>query len=346
VTPLSDSATAAAARDPEAGHRKSDALESPDVARLASIAIVLALLGGTAVAFAVTERLKLERSPIAAPEIDKVFSPVCACARAEARVAFRLREPDTISLAILDAEGNTVRRLVSSARRTAGPFATSWDGRDDAGAVVPEGSYRPRLDLRRDRRTIVLPNPIRVDTTRPRVRFLGLRPEDGFSPDGDGRNDRVSVRYAVNERANGLLFVDGRRVVRTRWKPLDGRMDWYGLLDGRPLPAGVYRISVGAEDLAGNLAERTDPVAVEIRYIELARRMLTAQVRTRFGVRVFTDARSFRWRFAGGTGVAEPGLLVLRAPRRPARYALFVSANRHGARATVRVVARPARRAG
>jgi hypothetical protein len=316
------------------------------VARVASIAIVLALLGGTAVAFAVTERLKLERSPIAAPEIDKVFSPVCACERARAGLAFRLREPDTISLAIVDAEGRVVRRLVESQARRAGRFETRWDGRDDAGALVPQGSYRPRLELRRDRRTIVLPNPIRVDTTRPRVRLGAVGPRGGFSPDGDGRNDRLIVRYAVNERAHGLLFVDGRRVVRTRFKPLDGRLEWYGRIGGRPLPAGTYRIEAGAEDVAGNLARRVGPVEIAIRYVTLGRSTLRATARTRFGVRVSTDARRFRWRFAGREGVARPGLLVLRAPRRAGRYTLFVTVNEHGARARVQVVARPARRAG
>jgi hypothetical protein len=321
-------------------------LESATVARIASIVIVLALLCGTAVAFAVTERLKLERSPIAGPEIDKVISPVCACEGAEARIAFRLREPDTISLKIVDAEGRVVRQLVESERRGAGEFATTWDGRDDAGTLVPEASYRPRLDLKRDRRTIILPNPIRIDTTRPRIRLVDLRPEHAFSPDGDGRNDRLSVRYAVNEQAHGLLFVDGRRLVRTRWKPLEGRMDWFGIVHGRSLPAGVYRVQIGAEDVAGNLSERTTPVTVEIRYISLARRAISVRARTRFGIRVSTDARSFRWRFAGGSGVARPGLLVLRAPRKAGRYVLFVSTDGHGARARVRVVARAGRRTG
>jgi flagellar hook capping protein FlgD len=321
-------------------------LESTPVARIASIVIVLALLGGTAVAFAVTERLKLERSPIAGPEIDKVFSPVCGCDTAEAQIAFRLRERDRISLAIVDAEGRVVRHLVDGEQRAAGRFATAWDGRDDAGALVPEASYRPRLDLRRDRRTIVLPNPIRVDTTRPRVRLVDLRPEGGFSPDGDGRNDRLTVRYAVNERAHGLLFVGGRRLVRTRFKPFEGRMEWFGIVNGRSLPAGVYPIQIGAEDVAGNLARRTAAVAVEIRYISLARGAMSVRARTRFGIRVSSDARSFRWRFAGGTGAARPGLLVLRAPRRPGRYTLFVSANGHGAQARVQVIARASRRTG
>ena len=51
-----------------------------------------------------------------------------------------------------------------------------------------------------------------------------------------------------------------------------------------------------------------------------------------------TDAPTFRWRFAGRTGVGKPGLLVLRAPK-AGRYKLFVDANGHAARADV--VVRP-----
>lgn len=311
--------------------------------RLAPTLVVLVLLVATALAFGAAERLKLERSPIAAPEIDKVFSPVCDCDSDRARIGFRLRRRDTISLAIVDLEGRIVRRLADSARVAAGPFVRTWDGRDEAGELVPQGIYRPRLRLARGRRTIILPNPIRVDTKPPSVMRIDVEPE-GFSPDGDGRNDRLTVSYAVSEPANALLFVNGRRQVRTRFRPLAGQLPWFGIADGRPLPAGRYRIALAAEDVAGNVGPRTEAELVTIRYISLARDRLRARARTRFGVRVTTDARAFRWRFAGGTGAAPSGLLVLRAPRRPGRYTLFVSANRHGTFARVLVIPRAGRR--
>ena len=118
------------------------------MARLLPIALVVALLVGTAAAFAVTERLKLVRSPIAAPEIDRVFSPVCDCERDEAAIAFRLREADRVDLAIVDGDGDVVRTLVRSRSAPVGRLEASWDGRDDAGNVVPEGAYRPRVHLR------------------------------------------------------------------------------------------------------------------------------------------------------------------------------------------------------
>ena len=308
------------------------------MARLAPTVLVLALLAATAVAFGVTERLKLEQPPIAGPSVTKVFSPVCDCDEEEATIAFRLRERDTISVSVVDEDGDVVRRLVERERMSAGRFETTWDGRDDAGDIVGEGTYRPRLRFESDRRVIVLRNPIRVDTTPPRVLQVEPRPAR-FSPDRDGRNDKLSVRYRFSERAHGLLFLGEQRVVRTKRQRPDDKLDWHGRVDNRSLRAGTYTFTLAAEDLAGNISDgRT--FTVTIRYVELARSEIRAQARTRFGVRVRTDAAGVRWRFAGGTGRARPGLLVLRAPRRPGRYTLFVEANGHADRAEVRVVAR------
>jgi hypothetical protein len=311
------------------------------MARVAPTVLVLALLAATAVAFGVTERLKLEQPPIAGPEVTKVFSPVCDCDEEEARIAFRLRERDTISVAIVDEEGDVVRRLVERERMAAGRFETVWDGRDETGDIVGEGTYRPRLRFESDRRVIVLRNPIRVDTTPPRVLAVDVAPVR-FSPDGDGRRDKLSVRYRFSERAHGLLFLGEQRVVRTRRQRPADKLDWSGHLNKRALRAGTYGFTLAAEDLAGNVSDGRSFTAT-IRYVELARRQIRARTRTRFGVRVRTDAASVRWRFAGGTGRARRGLLVLRAPRRPGRYTLFVEANGHGARASVRVLARPNR---
>jgi hypothetical protein len=166
----------------------------------------------------------------------------------------------------------------------------------------------------------------------------------GFSPDGDGRNDKLSVGYRFSERAHGLLYLGEQRVVRTlRQRPVS-KLDWFGRVDGRALPAGEYSFTLAAEDTAGNVSEgRT--FAARIRYVELGRETIRAQARTRFGVRVTSDAETVRWRFARATGRTQPGLLVLRAPRRPGRYTLFVDANGHGSRASVVVRPRAGRNA-
>lgn len=307
--------------------------------RLATTLLVLALLGGTAAAFAVTEGLKLEKSPILAPRIDKVFSPVCDCRTRVADIVFRLRKPDKVRVEIVRGP-TVVRTLVAGKRLRRGWVHYTWNGRDDAGNFALQGTYKPRVHLDAQHRTIVLPNDMRVDTTAPRVTIASAEPLV-FSPDGDGRRDRVVVRYRLSERAHAILLVDGRRYLFTRWQRPKSSVDWSGKLDGRALPAGVHRLQLVAQDLAGNVSGPKPPVVVRIRYIELARTTIRAKAGTRFGVRVSTDARRFRWRLGKRSGTARPGLLVLRAPRAAGRLRLYVEEHGHADRALV--VVRPRR---
>ena len=193
------------------------------MAKLPQTLVVLALLGATAAAFAVTERLKLERSPITGTRVYRLFSPVCECLRDAATISFVLRQRGEITVDVLDSEGDVVRTLVRDRDEPRGRVTYSWDGRDEAGRIVEEGRYRPRVRIREHGRTIVLPNPIRVDTTPPRIRFTDVFPRV-FSPDGDGNSDRVTATYEVDEIARAMLLVDGRRRVLGRFRPRGGRL--------------------------------------------------------------------------------------------------------------------------
>jgi FlgD Ig-like domain len=307
--------------------------------RLAATLLVVALLAGTATAFAVSEQLKLEPVPVTGTRVDKVFSPVCGCDQGRAMISFRLRKDGRVTLQLLDSGDHVVRTLAEEVRLNAGRVTFQWNGRDNEGALVAEATYRPRVRLREHGREINLPNPIRVDTTKPEVTLVSASPRE-ISPDRDGRRESVVVRYRLSERAKALLYVDGTQRVRTRFRPLEGKIDWAGRLRGRGLPAGRHTLVLAAVDPAGNRNE-APPFRITIRYVELARDAIRARVRTQFGVRVRTDAKSFRWRFARASGTARPGLLVLKTPRRPGRYTLYVSANGHADKATVQVVRRP-----
>jgi hypothetical protein len=307
--------------------------------RLAPTLLVVALLAGTATAFAVSEQLKLEPVPVTGTLVDPVFSPVCGCDQAHALISFRLRKDGRVTIELLDDDDDVVRTLARDEPLDAGRVTFRWDGRTETDALAAEGTYRPRVRLREHGREINLPNPIRIDTTKPAVSLVAAVPRR-ISPDRDGRFDRLIVRYRLSERANALLYVEGEQRVRSRFRPLADELAWYGRVGGRALPAGTYQLVLAAVDPAGNRGEAA-PFRVTIRYVALAREQVRARVRTRFGIRVQTDAKSFRWRFARATGTAKPGLLVLRTPRRPGRYTLYVSANGHADRAVVVAVRRP-----
>ena len=307
--------------------------------RLPQTLIVLALLGATAAAFAVTERLKLERSPITGTRVDKVFSPVCECVRSSAEISIRLRGNQVVTMDMLDSGGHSIRTLVRNRREQAGRVTYDWDGRDDADRVVREGVYRPRVRLRRHGRTIVLPNPIRVDTTAPEITLTGVAPRV-FSPDGDGENDRVTAEYEIDEPARAMMLVDGRRRVLSKFRSTKGRLVWFGRVGGRPVRPGEYEIRLRAFDRAGNRSARTRAVPVRVRYIELVRDRVEAVAGRRFGIGVSTDAPVYRWLFDGRRGKYRKKLLTLRAPEEPGTYVLYVVLGRWADRAEV-VVSEP-----
>jgi hypothetical protein len=227
------------------------------VSRNAPTILALLLIVATATAFAVTQRLKLEPSPISHTRVTDFFSPVCRCASRKANIEFSLRRADDLRIAVrVGSDEVTVAE---------GPFAKGdvhvrWDGRDASGEIVPDGTYYPLVQLQRAGRTIDLPNPIRVDTIKPSIKFTSLRPR-AFRPG----MEKLRVTYTVSEHAHALLFVDGRRRVVTASTRLRGRLQWYGKVHGRAIRPGRHKLKLVAEDLAGNRSVPTPVVIVRVR---------------------------------------------------------------------------------
>src|SRR5215208_7716642 len=105
--------------------------------------LVLALLGCTAAAFAVTEGLKLEKSPITDTFVDKVVAPDSP-KHAIASITFSLRKPDRLTVQVVNGNGDVIRTLARSESRGRGTQTFPWNGRADSGRVVPDGTYKPR----------------------------------------------------------------------------------------------------------------------------------------------------------------------------------------------------------
>jgi hypothetical protein len=294
------------------------------VKKLAPTIIVAALLVATATAFAVTERLKLEDSPVLGTRIPALFSPRLA----EARIGFRLRREENIQLDVTDDRGVVVRHGIGTGIFNAAFHQFAWDGRNDAHGIVPDGRYHVQVKLKDEGRTIEFPKSIVVDSTAPTI-DLTVKPRV-FSPDGDGRSDRVDIHYRFDEPAYAILYVNGVRAGRSYRKKPVGIYPWLG--KGRK--PGVYQLALAAQDLAGNKAPSTRAFPVVLRFVLLSKpRYVTHAPVVR--VRVSTDAKTVHWRLAGRSGTARPPRLMLPAPAAKGRYTLTVSANGHHARATV-----------
>lgn len=298
-------------------------------ARILVALVVVGLLGGTAAAFAWTEHLKLERSPVYRTRVGKLLGPNCRCGLARIPIRFVLRKPETLTVTIVDSNDRVVRTLLSRTPRPKGVQRFGWDGRDDSGRVVPAGTYKPRLHLARDHRTILMPNPIHVDTSAPQVSVVSVKPRV-FSPDGDGRSDFVRIRVRMSQPARALLFVGGERRGRLRRFGSLGTLRWFGA----GFPAGSYRLVVRAVDRAGNLSGPVSAGVVRIRFVSVRPHVLHAKAGASVRFRVRTDARRFHWRLGKAGGSSRPGLLVLRAPA-AGRYVLRVTANGHTAKSVL-----------
>jgi hypothetical protein len=225
--------------------------------RNAPTILALLLIVATATAFAVTQRLKLEPSPISQTRVSDVFSPVCRCATKAANIDFSLRRADHLRIAIRTGSGELT---VAEGSFPQGDVHVRWDGRDASGEIVPDGIYYPLVQLQRAGRTIDLPNPIRVDTIRPSIRLRSVRPRV-FRPG----MEKVTVTYTVSEHAHALLFVDGRRRVFTASKRLRYLLHWSGKVHGHAIRPGRHKLKLVAEDLAGNRSLPTLVVVVRVR---------------------------------------------------------------------------------
>lgn len=305
--------------------------------RLLTTVTLVGLLVATAAAFAITERLKLTKSPLMpGTKVSKAFSPTCGCARGRANIVIKLRRADALTVKVLDAKRRLVRVLVADVFTPRGFSTFRWDGRTDANTRAPDGTYQAEVHLAQQHQTILLPNKIQLDTTAPLVRDATPNRE-AFSPDGDKQADFVRITYQLSKPAHLQLYLDGHRILNTNQHSAAGSVSWNGQAHGSTLPAGEYLLDLGATDLAGNstpVKERWH-LQLRIRYIQLASDKIEARAGTHFEIGVSTDAKRYSWQLGARKGFASTPVLRLLAPSRKGRYTLTVNEHGHVNRAAV-----------
>jgi hypothetical protein len=230
------------------------------------VRVVFALVVlATIAAFFVTQQLKSEfplviRFATQPPH----FSPNGDHYRDSSIVGFDLSEPAEVTFSITDGEGNEVRRIVHE-RRLAGDekYRFRWDGKDDEGRVVPDGTYRMRVVRRDESRVINSTKEITVDRKPPRVELTGASPSV-VAPGEPGQTPRVRIRYRgpVNNAPEFRVFRtdDGPPRVVRRFRGNDTRSGvWRGEVAAgpdatKPAADGIYAFTVTVRDRAGNRA--------------------------------------------------------------------------------------------
>jgi hypothetical protein len=237
------------------------------VSALARIAFAL-LVCATFAAFFAAQELKSTPPRVQELTTTPFFSPNRDGRFDRARASFVLKRTDEVTATVIDRAGDEVRVLKSGKTLVAGDtLGLAWDGRLAGGRMAPDGTYRIRLNLRRQGRAVVLPRNIRKDTKPPVVRVTSISPQKDtvprpeLLPRADGKPARVSFQAPQGKGSHKQVLVYRTDISPARSvfdKPIDladdaKRWEWDGTADGRRVAAGTYVVVVRARDQAGNI---------------------------------------------------------------------------------------------
>ena len=341
-------------------------------------AVFAALVVATFGAFFVAQRLKNEptdiqnfyRTPVISPNGDGRFD--------QGRFTFLIKQRDVVDVDVVDVDGDVVKRLADE--RPMRPYRAivlPWDGRGDDGRPAPDGTYRARVTLRGEGRSVVVLKSMRKDTRPPRPRVVSVGPQRAEapellpSPDGRPATIRFSAPGARRKRAKVTIWrTDGDvpdRVTSSGATPLPAgatSWDWDGTVDGRRVRPGTFLAVVESRDAAGNVGFSV-PMRDGMPRLDFGRKLpRRAGITVRYlGVQppsnpviagekvdVFIDARGARWRYTlrriGRAGVLRRSIaagtgsrLPLRVPRETGAYLLEVHTSTRSARVPIIVQA-------
>ncbi|HUA04407.1 MAG TPA: FlgD immunoglobulin-like domain containing protein [Solirubrobacteraceae bacterium] len=226
------------------------------------------LVAATIAAFFVTQHLKvttplLAGTPRPVPGvIDPLHGVPCMQGRNSGSTTisfYLLHRADTVDVYVVSADTESIVRTVATGRHMRKGVRTPdgvfrWNGRDDNGLLVPDGTYYFRVALIHQGRTIDLTGvPVKVKTAPPQPVITSVTPS--AIPGATGTN--VTIHYAGNEGRGGTIRIyrtdlPGRpRLVKSFLTPWNGHTAiWDGTINGRPAPAGTYLIGLDVTDAA------------------------------------------------------------------------------------------------
>lgn len=137
-------------------------------------------------------------------------------------------------------------------------YKFTWDGKDDLGAIVPDGPYTVRVTAANAVGTVSIARTVTVDTTAPSVTIDSVTPFPTWAPAVDGP---LAFTFSVSEGGPAqvkftLSGVTQRTIAMTAADAGQYAGTWDGTMNDltTPAPAGAYRVKVYFTDKAGNTA--------------------------------------------------------------------------------------------
>ena len=296
----------------------------------AALAVFAALVVATFGAFFVAQRLKNEPPAVQDFTVRPYVSPNQDGRSESAAFAFRLKQSDDVRVDVVDADGDAVRRLGEERMPADIVRRFTWDGRDAAGRLAPDGRYYARATLQRAGKSVLSPKSVVKDTRPPSPIVVSVGPATEPAPEllPDPRGRPAQIRFAAPGRDEAgktrkrlrvtIWRTDGatpERITSSGATPLadDARQwDWDGMADGRAVRSGTYLAVVESRDVAGNVGfsvpmrdgrprleyGRKLPRRAGITVRRLAVRPPSNPVIAGELTDVFVDARGEPWRWA------------------------------------------------
>ncbi|MDR3248575.1 MAG: gliding motility-associated C-terminal domain-containing protein, partial [Treponema sp.] len=160
---------------------------------------------------------------------------------------------------VTNSDGVPVRTFEGT---TTVPAAISWNGRDAAGAIAPDGNYTARIDLRyvQGNQPGAVSTPFTLDTAAPKANIA--TPYTLFSPNGDSARDSLPLQVSTegdDEWNASITNAQGEAIRSWNWQgslPVQGAapaLNWDGKDEaGNAVPDGTYQFTLDSTDEAGN----------------------------------------------------------------------------------------------
>ncbi|MGE4425588.1 MAG: hypothetical protein AB7G37_03940 [Solirubrobacteraceae bacterium] len=247
--------------------------------RIALVAFVL-LVVATGGAFFLAQHLKSEPPLIQKITHRSSLSPNGDGRQEEISFGLRLKRSTRVTLEIVDRDARTVATILRDAdARAYRRIRATWSGRRDDGRPFSEGTYRLKIVLPDEGRSVVHTTSFALSTRPPSPRVLRVGPASAagrtggplIMPTAEGRPAEATVRLRGWKPTARVVRVSPRPVTIVRRLPvtdvvraargagkephgerraLEGKVVWDGTIAGRPAPAGTYVVQVCVRNLA------------------------------------------------------------------------------------------------
>ncbi|MGC8770579.1 MAG: gliding motility-associated C-terminal domain-containing protein [Brevinematia bacterium] len=150
-----------------------------------------------------------------------------------------------------------------------------WDGKDNRGNILSDGTYNYRLKVKYDfgDEPVSTLKPIVIDSVPPEIEILTK--EYAFSPNGDGRKENFVIKQRIKGEPTDVYrasILDGRGNVVKSYS-FTGNVPEDILWDGKDdkgvdMPEGVYRYRIEGIDNANNKTVKEIPTIKLVRGFE------------------------------------------------------------------------------